>query len=229
MILIIFLVLLIALAVKVVSSYNMLQTLSQDVKEKASNIQVAVSNKHNQINQLIDTVKNYQNLEQLTQLKISQDMTGAGLENSYKQTNAMFTTIQGIAERFPNLKASEQYHRLVDSIKECEKDVQQRRERYNYSVKIFNQKRSRIPTIFIANALGLKEAPYMQFDPSGLTDITTLKDFKTDDNERLQQLFPKTRPIIIEQNNHHNNGFIPSANDNNAQFLPKNNNGLSQQ
>lgn len=226
MILIILLVLLIGLAVKVVSSYNMLQSLSQDVKEKASNIQVAVSNKHNQINQLIDTVKNYQNLEQVTQLKVSQDMTGAGLENSYKQTNAMFSTIQGIADKFPNLKASEQYHRLVDSIKECEKDVQQRRERYNYSVKIFNQKRLRIPTIFIANAVGLNEAPYMQFDPSGLTDITTLKDFKTDDNQRLQQLFPKTTPISIETGSN-NNEFLPSANDNSAQIVTKENNGQS--
>lgn len=223
---VIFLLLLIGLAIKVAGSYNTLQTLSQDVKEKASNIQVAVSNKHNQINQLIDTVKNYQNLEQVTQLKVSQDMSGAGLENSYKQTNAMFSTIQGIADKFPNLKASEQYHRLVDSIKECEKDVQQRRERYNYSVKIYNQKRLRIPTIFIAKSLGLAEAPYMQFDPSGLTDITTLKDFKTDDAERIQQLFPKTSPISIEPN-YRNNGFIPGVNEHAPKTLPNDNNQSS--
>lgn len=188
MLIIIFLIL-IGLALTAARSYNALQTLAQDVKEKASNIQVAISNKHNQINQLIETVKNYQNMEQLVQLKVSQDITGAGLENSYRQSNTMFATIQGVAEKFPNLKASERYHSLEHSIKECEKEVQQRRERYNYAVKMYNQKRMRIPTIFLAKALGFSEAPYMQFDPTGLTDITSLNDFKTDDGERLQQIF----------------------------------------
>src|SRR5690606_19320930 len=119
------------------------------------------------INQLIDVVKNYQQGEQLVQLKISQDSTAANLTNSYQQSGAVLAAVQGMAEKFPNLKANEQYHRLVDSIQHCEGNIQDCREAYNRSVKEYNTKRSKIPVVFFAKSMGFPEAPYMQFDLSG--------------------------------------------------------------
>ncbi|AWO01060.1 LemA family protein [Chitinophaga alhagiae] len=180
--------LLIAAAVVAVTSYNSLQKLGQDVREKASNTQVAISKKLALINQLIDVVKNYQEGEQLVQLKISQDASAANLASSYQQTGAVMAAVQGIAEKFPNLKANEQYHRLVDSIQQCEQNIQDSRERYNHAVKKYNTRRSKIPTVFFAKTMGFPEAPYMQFDVSGMNETASLHQFKTDDGERLQQL-----------------------------------------
>lgn len=185
----IFLVLLLIVAVAMaVISYNALQKQGQDVREKASNTQVAISKKLTLINQLIDVVKNYQEGEQLVQLKISQDATTGNLANSYQQTGAIMAAVQGIADKFPNLKASEQYHRLVDSIQQCEQNIQDCREKYNHAVKEYNTRRSKIPTVFFAKTMGFPEAPYLQFDISGNQDVTSLQAFKTDDGERLQQL-----------------------------------------
>ncbi|QEH42993.1 LemA family protein [Chitinophaga sp. XS-30] len=185
----IFLVLLLIVAVAMaVISYNALQKQGQNVREKASNTQVAISKKLTLINQLIDVVKNYQEGEQLVQLKISQDATTGNLANSYQQTGAIMAAVQGIADKFPNLKASEQYHRLVDSIQQCEQNIQDCREKYNYAVKEYNTRRSKIPTVFFAKTMGFPEAPYLQFDISGNQDVTSLQAFKTDDGERLQQL-----------------------------------------
>ncbi len=170
-------------------SYNSLQKLAQSVREKASNAQVAISKKLALINQLINVVKNYQEGEQLVQLKVSQDTSATHLANSYQQSGTVLATVQGIAEKFPNLKANEQYHRLVDSIQRCEQNIQDAREIYNRSVKEYNTERLRIPTIFIARPMGFPEAPYLQFDVTGMNEITSLQDFKTDDGERLQQLF----------------------------------------
>jgi len=172
-----------------IRAYNTLQKLAQDVREKASNAQVAISKKLALINQLIDVVKNYQEGEQLVQLKVSQDTTASNLASSYQQSGNVLATVQGIAEKFPNLKANEQYHRLVDSIQLCEQNIQDSREKYNHAVKEYNTKRLKIPTIFIAKSLGFPEAPYLQFDVSGMNEVTSLQDFKTDDGERLQQLF----------------------------------------
>lgn len=171
-----------------VVSYNSLQKQGQDVREKASNTQVAISKKLSLINQLIDVVKNYQEGEQLVQLKVSQDATTSALTNTYQQTGAVMAAVQGIADRFPNLKSSEQYHRLVDSIQQCEQNIQDCREKYNHAVKEYNTKRSRIPTVFFAKPMGFPEAPYMQFDLSGMQAATVMQEFKTDDGERLQQL-----------------------------------------
>lgn len=168
--------------------YNGLQRLAQNVRESASNVQVSISKKLSSINQLIEVVKNYQAGEQLVQLKVSQDNTAAAMSNAYQQSGTMLSTIQGMADRFPNLKASEQYHRLIDNIEACEGEIGTARTHYNAVVKQYNSHRLGIPAIFIARSMGFGEAPYLQFDQSGASDPNNLKEFKTDDGERLQQL-----------------------------------------
>lgn len=184
----ILLLIIISLLVGSVVSYNALQTSAQNVREKSSNAQIAVSKKLGLVNQLIDVVKNYQEGEQLTQLKVSQDNSTAGLAQSYQQSGNVLAAVQGIAERFPNLKANEQYHRLVDSIQHCEQNIQDTRESYNRAVNAYNTRRVKIPDVFIARSLGFPEAPYMEFDTVDFSQVTTLKSFQTDDGERLEQL-----------------------------------------
>ncbi|MBZ0205853.1 MAG: LemA family protein [Flavobacteriales bacterium] len=169
-------------------TYNSLQKLAQNVRESASNVQVSISKKLSSINQLIEVVKNYQAGEQLVQLKVSQDNTAAAMSNAYQQSGTVLSTIQGMADRFPNLKASEQYHRLINNIEACENEIGTSRTNYNAVVKQYNSHRLGIPTIFIARSMGFGEAPYLQFDQSGASDPNSLKEFKTDDGERLQQL-----------------------------------------
>jgi LemA protein len=169
-------------------SYNKLQGLAQNIREKSSNVQIAISRKLSLLNQLIDIVKNFQESEQFTHMQISQDISATSLNNSYQQSGAILTSIQGLAERFPNLKASEQYHRLIDSIQGCEADIQQQRQSYNAAVKDYNSICLSIPTVFVAHIIGFSSAPYLEFDLSGIKDITSLKEFKTDDGERLQKL-----------------------------------------
>lgn len=168
--------------------YNKLQQLAQEIKEKVSNVQVAISKKLTLINQLIDVVKNYQESEQFTHLKVSQDTSATSLISAYQQSGSVLTTLQGMAEKFPNLKASEQYHRLVDSIQHCESDIQRTREAYNSAVKAYNSVCLGIPAVFVARFIGFSSAPYLEFDVSGMKDVTSLKEFKTDDGERLHQL-----------------------------------------
>jgi len=168
--------------------YNSLQKLAQNVRESSSNVQVAISKKLSLINQLIEVVKNYQTGEQLVQLKVSQDNSTAAMSSSYQQSGAVMNAIQGMAQRFPDLKANEQYHRLVNNIESGEAEIGKTRNHYNGKVKGYNSERLSIPNVFIARALGFGEAPYLQFDQSGATDPNSLKEFKTDDGERLQQL-----------------------------------------
>ncbi len=172
------LIILVAIVWLAIKSYNALQTLAQDIHEKKSNIQVAISKKLTLINQLIDVVKNYQEGEQLVHLKVSQDASPSNIEGSYQQSGTVLAAVQGIADRFPNLKATEQYHRLVDSIQQSEQNIQQCRERYNQSVKAYNTTKSKIPTVFIANTMGFPTAPYLQFDLSGVNDITAMQELK---------------------------------------------------
>ncbi|MDO5288747.1 MAG: LemA family protein [Pseudomonadota bacterium] len=168
--------------------YNRLQALAQNVRAQSSNAQVAISKKLNLVNQLIDLVKSFQESEQLTHLKISQDANSAALAEAYNQSGTVLASIQSLAERFPKLRASEQYHRLVDSVQGCEDDIQAKRQGYNEAVRIYNTERLAIPTVFIARLIGFGNAPYMEFDHSGVQEASSLKTFQTADGERLQEL-----------------------------------------
>jgi LemA protein len=169
-------------------SYNKLQHLAQNIKEAASNVQIAISKKLSLINQLIDVVKNHQEYEQFTHLKISQDTSAPNLMAAYQQSGTVLATLQGFIERFPNLKTTGQYHRLVDSIQQCESEIQQTRQKYNLAVKNYNSVCLSLPTVLIAGFIGFSQAPYLEFDITGLKDVTNLKEFKTGDAERIQQL-----------------------------------------
>ncbi|MBK9597401.1 MAG: LemA family protein [Flavobacteriales bacterium] len=115
-------------------------------------------------------VKNYQAGEQLVQLKVSQDNSAAAMSDSYQQSGTVMNTIQGLAERFPNLKANEQYHRLINNIELSEGEIGQSRNHYNRMVKDYNSKRDD-PLRFIARAWA-SGSPYLQFDQSGASTRT---------------------------------------------------------
>jgi LemA protein len=172
-------------------SYNTLQKLAQEVKEKSSNIQVAVSKKVQMVNQLGDLVRSFQQAEQLTLLKVSQDNTAQAVAGAYRESGQMLATIQSMAQRFPELKANEQYHRLIDSIQHCESNIEQRRNQYNEAVKHYNGKRGSIPSVFVARALGFPTAPHLEFDVSGAED-NTMRRFETPDGEQLAKLLGNT-------------------------------------
>ncbi len=96
-------------------------------------------------------------------------------------------------EKFPELKANQQYQLLIQSIKECENELESARTNYNSSVRSYNTSRSSIPTIFYAPILGFKVAPYLEFEGNDLSmDIQTLNTFSSDvDGERLNELLGK--------------------------------------
>ena len=178
-------------------SYNKLQRLSQGIREASSNVQVAVSKKLSLVNQLMDVARGYLESEQFTMLKISQDSSPSGMMAAYQQSGAVLTTLQGMAERFPDLKANAQFLRLMDGIHDCEGGIQKQREAYNAAVKGYNAVCLSIPTVFVARFIGFSAAPYLEFDHSGLKDVTSLKEFKTDDGERLKQLLDSAGSHLV--------------------------------
>ncbi len=178
-------------------SYNTLQRHAQEIKEALSNISVSLSKKVSLINQLMDVVKGYQQSEQLVHLTVAKDTGMNAIYSNYKDSNMMLTNLQGMAERYPELKADQQYHRLISNIEMCEAEIAQWRNEYNARVKHYNTLRSSIPTIFIANGLGFSEAPYLDLTVEN-AEQTLLKDFKTDDGERLNALFKSAKDNLVE-------------------------------
>jgi len=171
--------------------YNKLRHLSESVKETWSNVTVVQHKQISLINQLLDVVKGYQESEKLVILKVSEDASNtASVAQMYQQSGMVLSTVSGMAQKFPELKANEQYKRLIDSIQTSERELEVARQKFNQSVKDYNIQRSSIPHVFYSATLGFRAASYLEFSGSEqVSDMGTLKSFSSDaDGDRLNQL-----------------------------------------
>lgn len=181
--------------------YNKLRGLSELIREAWSNIGVVGRKQASLINQLIDVVKGYQESEKLVMLKVSEDMSNAAsVAKMYQQSGMVLSSVNSLAEKFPELKANQQYMRLIDSIQACESQLENARTKYNSSVRGYNIARSSIPTVFYAPVLGFKVAPYLEFEGNDqVMDMGSLKSFSADDDgERLNALLGKAGGKFLE-------------------------------
>ena len=186
------------LAIVAIWGYNTLRRLAEAVKESESNIGVAVRKKVSLVNQLLDVASTYMDRETLVMLKVSQDASAAGTERTYMQSGTVLSTIQGIASKFPDLKASDQYSNLGNAISVSESEVQSARQRYNAAIKEYNSKRSALPHALYAGFLGFKPAKYLDLDNIEAPDAGVQKQIISDDGDRLNQLLGMAGTKVLD-------------------------------
>lgn len=170
--------------------YNKIRRLAENVKEAWSNITIATRKKVSLVNQLIDVVKGYQESEKLVMLKVSDDLTVSAVQQANQQSGAVMSAINGMAQRYPELKSAEQYHRLVDSIQQSEEGLETARTRYNQAAKEYNVTRTSIPHVFYSGLLGFHAAGYLDMDAVE-SDSSFQKPIISDDGERVNELLGK--------------------------------------
>ena len=191
----------IILAVLAYMGYNALRALSESIREAWSNIGVVGKKQVSLVNQLIDVVKGYQESEKLVMLKISDDISSAKhVSDVHQQSNMILSAAENAAQRYPELKANQQYQRLIDSIQGCETQLEKARQAYNANVKAYNVKRSSIPNVFYASTIGFKVAPYLEFVGSEqVMDTGAMNAFSSDsDGERLNALLGVASTKMLE-------------------------------
>ena len=181
----------VVLAVVAFLGYNKLRGLSEAIREGWSNIGVVAKKQVSLINQLQDVVKGYQESEKFVMLKVSNDVSSANqLAQLHQQSSMVMSAVGNMAQKFPELKANTQYQRLIDSMQDCEAQLEAARQHYNGTVKAYNTARSSIPHVFYASTLGFRTAPYLEFDDNTpMLEVGTMKTFDADnDGERLNAL-----------------------------------------
>lgn len=183
------LVLFVAVIVAIIAAlgYNTLRKLVEEVKEAQSNIDVALRKKVSLVNQLADVAAKYMDRESMVMLKVSQDTTVA-TQQLYQQTGTVLSTIQGLAQKFPDLQSSEQYSNLAAAIAHSESDVQNYRVQCNAAIKNYNSKRSALPHVLYAGFLGFRPARYLELEAVESPDAGIQRPIISDDGDRLNEL-----------------------------------------
>jgi LemA protein len=178
--------------------YNSLRQLAETVKESQSNIDVTLRKKISLVNQLIDVANRYLDRESLIVMRVSQDTSEAAMQQNYQQTGTVMATIQGMAQKFPDMKSNEQFNNLASAIEKVENEVQNYRIRCNAAIKAYNSKRSALPHALYASALGFKPARYLELEAVESSDASVQKSIFSDDGDRINELFGMASAKVLD-------------------------------
>jgi LemA protein len=164
-----FLLFVVGVLVYVVILYNELVRLRNDNDRAWANIDVLLKQRHDEIPNLVETVKGYMQHEQQTLLAVTQaraaSMNAASIGQKAQADLLMTGALRGffaVAENYPLLKANENFLKLQTRISELEERIADRREFFNDDVNTYNTRIGQIPEVFVANFMNLKPRAMFQ-------------------------------------------------------------------
>jgi len=140
-------VLLLALLVggKLISGYNKVITMDENVKGKWAQVENQLKRRYDLIPNLVETVKGYAKHEKELFENIAEARTKYFQANSVKDKVAGANRLEGVLsrllllqERYPDLKANQSFLKLQDSLEGTENRIAVERKRYNDAVQILN-------------------------------------------------------------------------------------------
>jgi LemA protein len=124
---------------------------------------VLLKQRHDEIPNLVETVKGYMQHERQTLLAVTEaraaSMTAATVGQKAQADLLITGALRGlfaVAENYPDLKANQNFLKLQNRISELEERIADRREFFNDDVNTYNTRIKQIPDLFLANMMGLK-------------------------------------------------------------------------
>lgn len=160
---------LVILALMLVSGYNSLVAISENVDGKWSQIDNQLQRRADLIPNLVATVKGYAAQEQeiFTQVaesraKLAGARTPAQAAEANQEVGGALSRLLAISEAYPQLKSDANFRQLSDELAGTENRIATARKDYNEAVQVYNAKIKRIPTALYAGLFGFEPREYFQ-------------------------------------------------------------------
>lgn len=170
--------------IPIISGYNKLVSLEQNVNTSESNIDTQLQRRSDLIPNLVNTVKGYATHEEDIYTDIADSRSKlAGATNITDQANAdselsnALSRLLVVVERYPDLKANENFKDLSIQLEGTENRIAIARQDYNTAVNDYNIKRRSFPTNLTASVFGFAEKPLYKAS-EGASQVPTV-DFNT--------------------------------------------------
>jgi LemA protein len=156
-------------AVYAVLLYNELVRLRNDNDRAWANIDVLLKQRHDEVPNLVASVKGYMEHERQTLETVTQARTASLSAASISQKARADLLLTGalrslfaVAERYPDLKANQNFLALQNRISELEERIADRREFFNDDVATYNTRIRQIPEVVLARMMELKPRQLFQ-------------------------------------------------------------------
>jgi LemA protein len=160
-------------ALFVMLSYNGLVRLRNRIENSWSQIDVQLQRRYDLIPNLVSTVKGYaaheeQTFETVTAQRADAMATDRSPDEQAPREQALgqgVAHLLAVAERYPELKASEQFLNLQRQLADTEDRIQVARRIYNANVRAYDSLVQTFPSLLVARMFGFVARPYFVVDP----------------------------------------------------------------
>jgi len=176
-----FLALLVVAAIYGVRIYNGLVALRENVRKAWSNIDVLLTQRHDELPKLVETCKRYMAYEQETLERVMQARSavfraqGSGdvraLGAAEQQLREGLGRLFAVAENYPELKADRGFQHLQTRITALEESIADRRELYNEAVNLNNIRIQTFPDLIVARLFDFGPSPLLEFTEEQKRDV----------------------------------------------------------
>jgi len=164
-------IIVVALLIYVMFTYNSMIKLRNQVKEAWSDIDVQLKRRYNLIPNIVETVKGYAAHEEAVFTKVTEARANAINATSKKDQSVAENMLSGalkslfaIAENYPELKANENFMQLQTELVDTEDKIQSARRFYNSITRDFNTKIQQFPSSLIAQAFAFKPEEFFEIE-----------------------------------------------------------------
>jgi len=162
---------LVLLILFVITVYNSLVGLRNQVENGWSQIDVQLKRRHDLIPNLVETVKGYAAHEKETLEKVISargvGMQAQTVEDSAKATNMLTGTLKSlfaVAEQYPNLKADQHFTKMMEELQGIESNIAFSRQFYNDTVLSYNTKIQTFPGNVMAGWFKFMARQYFEIE-----------------------------------------------------------------
>jgi len=153
----------------IAGTYNSLVTLDEGVKTAWAQVENQLQRRFDLIPNYVETVKGYAKHEKEVFLKVTEARAKVGgasnIPDKIKANNQLSGALSRlllVVERYPDLKANQNFIRLQDELAGTENRIAVERRRYNETVKTLNIKVRSFPTNIIAGMFGFEKAAFFE-------------------------------------------------------------------
>ena len=175
--LIIVLVIVVALVIYLIVSYNGLIRRRNQIENAWSQIDVQLKRRLDLIPNIVETVKGYAAHEQETldavisarNAAVAAPDTPAAQAQAEGALTGTLRQLFALGEAYPDLKANQNFLALQEELSSTEGRVAYARQFYNDSVLAYNNKLQQFPTVIFARMLNFQRREYFEADEAART------------------------------------------------------------
>lgn len=161
------------------NSYNKIVVLNESVSKQLGQVENVYQRRADLIPNLVEVAKGYAQFEQSTLTEVAEarakatsvTLTTDDLDNpqtlqkfndNQNQLSQAFGRLLSVAESYPNLKADQNFSKLMTELEGTENRISVERKKFNESVQEYNTHIKQFPTNIFAGMFGFKEKAYFQ-------------------------------------------------------------------